>query len=93
MLLRFTCRSNRWATDLSDSLATELKHVKNFISIPVFVGFGIRTAEHARTIGEFADGVIVGSAFVECIEKAGSETESKQKIIAMASAFREALDS
>ncbi|MFT5131939.1 MAG: tryptophan synthase alpha chain [Gammaproteobacteria bacterium] len=79
--------------DLSDSLAAELSHVKKFISIPVFVGFGIRTADHARTIGKIADGVIVGSAFVESIELASSDAEAKKKIVALASAFRDALDS
>jgi len=79
--------------DLSDSLAGELSHLKNFISLPVFVGFGIRTAEHARTIGKIADGVIVGSAFVENIELASSESKAKKKIITLASAFRDGLDS
>lgn len=78
--------------DLSTSLASELEHVKQYISIPVFVGFGIRTAEHVRTVGKIADGVIVGSAFVECIEQTSSEFEAKEKIISLASAFREALD-
>ena len=76
-----------------ESLAGELSHLKNFISLPVFVGFGIRTAEHARTIGKIADGVIVGSAFVENIELASSESKAKKKIITLASAFRDGLDS
>ena len=78
--------------NLSDSLASELAQVKKSIPIPIFVGFGIRTAEHARNIGQIADGIIVGSAFVECIENSVDETEAKNKIIALATKLRKALD-
>jgi tryptophan synthase alpha chain len=33
------------------------------------VGFGVKTAEQARTIAKTADGVVVGSALVSAIEK------------------------
>ena len=37
--------------------------------IPVSVGFGIKTAEAARKISLFSDGIIIGSSIVELIEK------------------------
>ena len=37
--------------------------------IPVSVGFGIKTAETARKISLFSDGIIIGSSIVELIEK------------------------
>ena len=37
---------------------------------PVAVGFGIRTPGAARAVASFADGVVVGSAAVEVVEKA-----------------------
>lgn len=37
---------------------------------PVVVGFGVTTAEDARAIASFADGVVVGSAAVRIIERA-----------------------
>jgi tryptophan synthase alpha chain len=40
--------------------------------IPVVVGFGIRTPSAARAVATFADGVVVGSAAVEIIEKAAA---------------------
>jgi tryptophan synthase alpha chain len=40
--------------------------------LPVVVGFGIRTPAAARSIATFADGVVVGSAAVEIIEKAAA---------------------
>ncbi len=35
--------------------------------IPVVVGFGISTPEHGREVASMADGVVVGSALVNCI--------------------------
>jgi tryptophan synthase alpha chain len=40
--------------------------------LPVAVGFGIRTPGAARAVASFADGVAVGSAAVEIIEKAAA---------------------
>jgi tryptophan synthase alpha chain len=78
--------------DVSTSLGNEVADLRKYIDKPIFVGFGIRTAEHARKIGKIADGIIVGSAFVECIEKASSIGEAKKQIIALASSLRQALD-
>jgi tryptophan synthase alpha chain len=41
--------------------------IKRHTSLPVVVGFGVKTAEHARAIAVGADGVAVGSALVEAI--------------------------
>jgi len=41
--------------------------IKRHTTLPVCVGFGVRTAEQARAIAASADGVVVGSALVEAI--------------------------
>jgi tryptophan synthase alpha chain len=43
--------------------------IKRHTKLPVCVGFGVRTAEHARAIAEGADGVVVGSALVEAVRQ------------------------
>jgi len=43
--------------------------IKRHTRLPVSVGFGVRTAEHARTIAEGADGVVVGTALVEAVRQ------------------------
>jgi len=55
--------------------------IKRHTKLPVAVGFGVKTAEHARAIAEGADGVVVGSALVQALRqsldangKAGSGT-------------------
>jgi tryptophan synthase alpha chain len=47
--------------------------IKAHTNLPVCVGFGVKTAEHAKAIGAVADGVVVGTAIVAQI--AGSLTK------------------
>lgn len=41
-----------------------VKRIKDHTDLPVCVGFGVKTAEHAKVIGASADGVVVGTAIV-----------------------------
>jgi tryptophan synthase alpha chain len=43
--------------------------IKRHTKLPVCVGFGVRTAEHARAIADGADGVVVGSALVDAVRQ------------------------
>ena len=43
--------------------------IKRHTKLPVAVGFGVRTAEQARTIAEGADGVVVGSALIDTLRQ------------------------
>jgi len=43
--------------------------IKRHTKLPICVGFGVRTAEHARAIAEGADGVVVGSALIDALKK------------------------
>ncbi len=48
-------------------VADAVKRIKRHTSLPVAVGFGVKTAEHARAIAAGADAVVVGSALVDAI--------------------------
>ncbi|MCZ6782350.1 MAG: tryptophan synthase subunit alpha [Proteobacteria bacterium] len=48
--------------------------------VPVCVGFGISTAEHAAAVGAYADGIVVGSAIVDLVEKATSRDEAVETV-------------
>ena len=50
-------------------VTTAVARIKRHTSLPVCVGFGVRTADHARAIAAGADGVVVGSALVEAIRQ------------------------
>jgi len=45
-------------------IGAAVQRIKSHTDLPVCVGFGVKTAEHARLIGASADGVVVGTAIV-----------------------------
>jgi tryptophan synthase alpha chain len=45
-----------------------VKRIKRHTILPVAVGFGVKTAAQARSIGRVADGVVVGSALVGAVK-------------------------
>jgi tryptophan synthase alpha chain len=45
-----------------------VERIKRHTALPVAVGFGVRTAAHARAIAKGADGVVVGSALVDALK-------------------------
>ena len=51
-----------------DNVQREVARLKRATTLPVAVGFGVRTPEQARAMAEGADGVVVGSALVRTIE-------------------------
>ena len=69
-----------------------LPRIRQFVSIPVGVGFGIRDGETAKAIGQSADAVVIGSRLIQLIEH-----EPREQVCAAAQHFlssvRKALDS
>lgn len=55
------------APDLK-SVKQNVTRLKKHTSLPICVGFGVKTAEQAETIAKTADGVVVGSALVSAVE-------------------------
>ena len=52
------------------SIEQAVAHLKAGTSLPVAVGFGVRTPDQAAKIARVADGVVVGSAIVEMVGQA-----------------------
>ena len=50
------------------NVAAAVVRIKRHTSLPVAVGFGVRTAEQASVIASCADGVVVGSALVNALK-------------------------
>lgn len=57
--------------EISNEVASMVRAVKEVTATPCAVGFGISAPEQAATIGQIADGVIVGSAIVKLVEQYG----------------------
>lgn len=67
---------------LPDDLVANLARIRENSDIPLCVGFGISTPEQAAFVGEHADGVVVGSAIVERVERAGSREQALDDVAA-----------
>ena len=51
-----------------DAVAAMLPRIRQHVSVPVGVGFGIRDAATAKAIGQVADAVVIGSKIIQLIE-------------------------
>jgi tryptophan synthase alpha chain len=73
------------------SIESAVSRLKADTDLPVAVGFGVRTPEQAAAVGRVADGVIVGSAVVEIIEREAGKVEPVRAFVAgLARAIAEA---
>ena len=62
--------------DAVSSTASELvSRVRTVTGLPISVGLGVSTREQAKSLAAYADGVIVGSAFIKLLLDAQSEQE------------------
>jgi tryptophan synthase alpha chain len=52
----------------TDGVEAMLPRIRQHVSIPVGVGFGIRDAQTAQTVGQVADAVIIGSRIIQLLE-------------------------
>jgi tryptophan synthase alpha chain len=50
-------------------VSAAVRRIQRHTALPVAVGFGVKTAAHARAIAEVADGVVVGSALVDALRQ------------------------
>lgn len=53
----------------NESNLSQLIKLKKYTKKPIFAGFGISNVKHARMILKYADGIIIGSAFINEISK------------------------
>ncbi|MEY2947492.1 MAG: Tryptophan synthase alpha chain [Pseudomonadota bacterium] len=75
----------------TDEVEAMLPRIRQKVSIPVGVGFGIRDAQTAQTIAKVADAVVIGSKIIQLIEN-----EPRDKVATVAGDFlrgvRQAMD-
>lgn len=78
------------AAAVAGDVAPEVARIKAQTSLPLVVGFGIRTPEAARAIAATADGCVVGSAIVSEIASGRSPAEVLAFVRALAEGARAA---
>jgi len=77
-----------------DSVATKVSEIRELTDLPLCVGFGIKDAATAKSVGRLADGVVVGSALVSVMGgSAGASAKDVAKaLIDVVKPLRQGLD-
>jgi tryptophan synthase alpha chain len=57
----------------TDAVEAMLPRIRQHVSVPVGVGFGIRDAETAKAISKVADAVVIGSRLIQLIDAAPAD--------------------
>lgn len=61
------------ASAQQDALNARIQNIKQHTQLPVVAGFGIREPQQAQALAGIADGVVIGSALVDCIYQKGDQ--------------------
>ncbi len=70
------------ATPDFDEVGRAVARIKRHTDLPVAVGFGVKTAQHAAAVARGADAVVVGSALVEAVRKSlDNEDRATEKTV------------
>jgi tryptophan synthase alpha chain len=56
------------ATPNFGKVATAVERIKRHTPLPVVVGFGVKSGQHAAAVAQGADGVVVGSALIDVLK-------------------------
>ncbi len=73
-----------------NSMADLAKRINNNCALPTALGFGIKTADDARSAARFFDAIVVGSALVTLLEQDDFAT-AKTKILTLIQQMKQAI--
>jgi tryptophan synthase alpha chain len=65
---------------ISDTAAPLANRMRRLTQLPLAIGFGISTPEQVAETARVADGVVVGSAIVKCIEANGNAADLPARV-------------
>ncbi len=71
-------------TSISSGASDLVGRIRKVSDLPIAVGLGVSNHAQAREVAGYADGVIVGSAFIKCLLEAQTEEEGLQAITDLA---------
>lgn len=67
-------------SSVSSSAADLVTRIRTSSDMPVSVGLGVSTREHAKAVAAYADGVIVGSAFINVLLESPDEASGLKAV-------------
>lgn len=74
------------------SLAPAVRRIRGAMDLPIAVGFGIRDPEQAAAVAQCADGVVIGSALVDRLDRCDSAAAAVAATRDYLQAVRSAMD-
>jgi len=81
--------------DVAD-VGSHLAVIRRHTGLPLCVGFGIKDAASAAAVAGSADGVVVGSALVDCyaraVEEGLSAEAARERVVALVAEIRSGID-
>lgn len=90
------CVSSLGVTGMRNEFSTDFKEffssIRKFSSVPAAIGFGIATQEHIRSLKQYSEGLIVGSAIVKQIEISSTIDEAVSNVGRFVMELRQAMD-
>lgn len=72
-----------------DHVEQAVTRLRRHTDLPLCIGFGIRTPEHAATIARLAEGVVVGSALIDQIANAKTAEQAVDGVLSLCAALAE----
>ena len=57
-------------SEISNSASNLVMRIRQHTNLPIAVGLGVSTPDQAKEVAQYADGVIVGSAFINAVSSA-----------------------
>ena len=69
---------------LSDNASELVARLRKVTDLPIAVGLGVSTAEQAASVAKFADGVILGSAFIKLVLQAPDIAQACKSVTLLA---------
>ncbi len=67
-------------TSVSSSAQSLVSKLRTVTDLPIAVGLGVSTPDQSREVAQYADGVIVGSAFIRLLQESSSLAEGVDKV-------------
>ncbi len=71
-------------TSVSSSARDLVARLRTVTELPIAVGLGVSTPEQAHEVAQYADGVIVGSAFIRLLQESSSSVDGMNRVRALA---------